>query len=706
MSNAPFANVHDVTAGTSELIRPSSRLKPSAAAAAYLSNDKGAWDATLAPMMCEPLDLLASREYTGIVYVGPARTSKTFTLVFGAVTWIVTCSPGDTLITQMSNDTARDFSRTEVDRVIRHSPELAARLSPRAKDDNTFDKFFRSGMMLKLGWPAVSQLSSKTLKYVLLTDYDRPLNRDNVDGEGPMWDLAAKRIETYMSRGKCVAESSPGTEYLDAQWRPSTPHEAPPAPGILSLYNRGTRARQYWPCQHCGEYFQAKPGIDAFAIPTFEELEKLVIGRNLTDLATEFCKVPCSHCGALHDQSQKRLLNALGVWVHEGETINADGTKSGQRRQSNISSYWQGGVSATYQSWPAMVFKYLQAVHTYARTRDEQPLKACTNTDLAAPYLPRVVARRRSSHDLIERLEDWPRGTVPDGVRFLTAAVDVQANKFAIHVFGWGVGLESWLIDRFFITSSKRPEEDRTAALEPGSYSEDWELLIPSVIERTYQSEKTDERIPIRMVLCDSGGKAGVSARAYAFYRYLKKIGKRKSFFLVKGASRVDAPTSHLSWPDTSDRKDRKQGSRGDVPVWILNTNVLKDAVVGDLSRTEVGPGYVHLPRWLGDDEGFFAELEAEHRTDKGWKRSANASNEALDLHVYNRAACKVLKADRINWANPPLWARAITADQSNASPVAMTPQPNKPRITPTVPKQRRATSTWLQRSQGSWFKR
>ena len=27
-------------------------------------------------------------------------------------------------------------------------------------------------------------------------------------------------------------------------------------PGILSLYNRGDRRRWYWPCPHCGEYFQ------------------------------------------------------------------------------------------------------------------------------------------------------------------------------------------------------------------------------------------------------------------------------------------------------------------------------------------------------------------------------------------------------------------------------------------------------------------
>jgi predicted nucleotidyltransferase component of viral defense system len=46
-------------------------------------------------------------------------------------------------------------------------------------------------------------------------------------------------------------ESSPGGEVLTADgkpainWRPSTPHEAPPSPGIIALYNRGEGKDMY-----------------------------------------------------------------------------------------------------------------------------------------------------------------------------------------------------------------------------------------------------------------------------------------------------------------------------------------------------------------------------------------------------------------------------------------------------------------------------
>nr|ESH07753.1 phage terminase large subunit [Salmonella enterica subsp. enterica serovar Give str. 564] len=88
-----------------------------------------------------------------------------------------------------------------------------------------------------------------------LTDYDR--FPEDIDGEGDGFSLASKRTTTFMSAGMTLAESSPGREITDVKWRRSSPHEAPPTTGILSLYNRGDRRRWYWPCPHCGDWFQS-----------------------------------------------------------------------------------------------------------------------------------------------------------------------------------------------------------------------------------------------------------------------------------------------------------------------------------------------------------------------------------------------------------------------------------------------------------------
>lgn len=662
---APLKRGEEVALNIAEVVRPPRRLRPTEAATQYLQTEKGVWDPELVPYCSEPLDLLGTREYQGIVFAGPARTGKTMGLILGGITYVVTCAPGDMLVVQMSQDAARDFSRMDLDRAIRHSPELATRLSPRARDDNTFDKFFRSGIALKLGWPAVSQLSAKTLQYVFLTDYDRPENVHNVDGEGPMWGLAFKRTQTYMSRGKCVAESSPGEEQLDPAWIPRSPHEAPPVRGILSIYNTGTRARWYWRCQHrrCGEHFEAAPGLKCFAMPEFDELCEVVTRHDLMTLAADWAKVVCPHCGGLHTPDQRPALNAMrtkngrvlgATWLHEGERL-VDGRIEGERRRTQIASFWLGGVAAAYQTWTSILHEYLQAVLTYVNTGDEQSLRRTTNTDQGAPYLPIAMTKRRSAEDLVQRMETWPRGNVPDGVRFLTAAVDVQAHRFVVEFFGWGVGLESWLIDRFSITGSRRQEDDRLAAVDPAAYIEDWQLVHDQVIDRGYQTASGVELKP-RLVVCDSGGKAGVTDKAYEFWRLMKARGLGERFRLVKGTGNLNAPRTHKTWPDSRSRKDRRAG-RGDVPVWILNVNALKDGIIGDLARDAEGPGYVHIPDWL--DSSYFSEMTAEIRTAKGWECPPHTANEAFDLHTYNRAGCIMLRAETINWQTPPLWATA-----------------------------------------------
>jgi phage terminase large subunit GpA-like protein len=60
---------------------------------------------------------------------------------------------------------------------------------------------------------------------------------------------------------------------------------------------------------------------------------------------------------------------------------------------------------------------------------------------------------------LEQRAEDVPKRSVPDGVLFLTATVDVQAGRnrrFVVQVTGYGSMGERWLVDRYNIRQSLR----------------------------------------------------------------------------------------------------------------------------------------------------------------------------------------------------------------------------------------------------------
>ncbi|NIA76781.1 terminase gpA endonuclease subunit, partial [Providencia rettgeri] len=81
------------------------------------------------------------------------------------------------------------------------------------------------------------------------------------------------------------------------------------------------------------------------------------------------------------------------------------------------------------------------AEQEYERTGSEETLKSVINTDWGQPYLPKISQEQRSGDDLKVRAEYWDYGSVPNGVRFLVATVDVQGGKkrrFVVQVTGYG----------------------------------------------------------------------------------------------------------------------------------------------------------------------------------------------------------------------------------------------------------------------------
>ncbi|KDZ42322.1 phage portal protein, lambda family [Escherichia coli 3-020-07_S4_C2] len=271
------------------------------------------------------MNCLASREYDAVIFVGPARTGKTIGLIDGWIVYTIVCDPSDMLVVQMTEDKAREHSKKRLDRTFRSSAAVKKRMSPRRNDNNVHDKTFRDGSFLKIGWPSVNIMSSSDYRFVALTDYDR--FPENIDSEGDGFSLASKRTTTFMSAAMTLVESSPGRDICDSKWRRKSPHEAPPTTGILSLYNRGDRRRWYWPCPHCGEYFQ--PAMDA-----------MTGYRNEPDpfKASEAAYLLCPHCSGIITAEKKRELNSAGVWLREGQVIDRNGNVSGEPRRSRNGS--------------------------------------------------------------------------------------------------------------------------------------------------------------------------------------------------------------------------------------------------------------------------------------------------------------------------------------------------------------------------------
>lgn len=632
----------------------------------------GKWNPDLTPYLVEPLDTLSSRVYEAVIFVGPAQCGKTEALVLGWIGHIFMTAPADCMVVEKDYVSARDFSRRRVDRMFRNSPDLKGKLSPRRNDDNTFDKIGKEGIMLTFAWPSISQLSGKPVRYMMITDYDR-LPAD-IDGNGDGFGLARKRTTTFMSGGMTLAESSPGGEIImpdgkpAINWRQSTPHEAPPSPGIISLYNRTDRRGWYWKCPSCGEDFR----------PLFSLLHYSDTGT-ISERANSVV-MPCPYCGSIITQEQKRSLNVKGRWIAEHEILGIPGVGH------NMAGFWIEGPSAAFQTWDSLVMRYLQAFDEYERTGDERPLQSTTNTDQGRPYLSRRISAVRSVSEMVDKAESsLTKGMVPAGVRFLVAAVDVQSNRFVVQVIGFGVNRESWLVDRFDVALSRRGEEGSPESVQPATYGEDWDLLTAKVINAVYPLGDGSGRVmKIRLVGCDSAGMPGVTERAYDYWRRLRKSSDHSRFLLIKGGESNSAPRVRVSYPDATNRSARKSNAKGDVPVLLLNSNSIKDAVHSDLQRPQPGPGYIHLPRWVADS--FWGELTSETRTKRGWEKMA-ARNEAWDLICYARALAIHLGIDTWGdlWRKAPAWAQGwdenplvCSANENGKEPIKVEDKPKK----------------------------
>jgi phage terminase large subunit GpA-like protein len=652
-----YASALEARARQASILRPPVRqtVSRSAEQVRYVNNPGGGyvgpWRNTDAPYLVAPADTLTSRLYSATVFVGPAQSIKTDGLILNWIAHTVVNDPADMIIYEKSQTAARDFTKRRLDRLNRDSKKVGARLGGRRSDDNIFDKVYR-GMLLTLSWPSINELSGRPIPRVALTDYDR-MPRD-IDGEGEPFPLARKRTTSFGSAGHTLAESSPGCMLPReaAEWKcPEGSHEAPPAPGILGLYNQGTRHRWYWPCPHCNEFFEGR-----FSHLRWDERDP--------DPATAADSVfmVCPACGAVIEPKHKATMNALGTaqWVGEGQTIDSRGVLSGLARRSDTASFWLFGPAAALQSWRGLVFNYLTARRAYESTGDEEALKTTVNVDQAEAYLSQAMrpeAGALTPDMLKSRAEDYPVGRVPPAARFLVAAVDIGVRSFIVQVRAIGPGGEAWIIDRFNIFISKRADANgEPLPVDPATYKEDWELLEQQVVLKAYPLADMPERsMRVTLTVVDSAGADGVTSRAYDFWRLMKTRGHASRVRLCKGEDGGDKkPRVVETYPD-SQRKDRNAGARGEIPVLLINVDRMKDMAHADLKRQEPGPGYVHLSKHLPDE--VIPELLSEVKTPKGWERKPGQRAEALDLDVYARAGALKLGVEKIDWENPPAFA-------------------------------------------------
>lgn len=686
-----FRKPSEIVRAALPVLAPPARLTVSEAIERHVTDEFGKpISLDLTPYMREPADMTTSRGYAGEAFVGPARTGKTYALVEGQVAYRMVYDPCSMMVAQMDKDAARAYSRGKLEKLLLRTPDLRRQLvAARGSLGNIFDKYFRGGGSLELAWPVASKFASKDVQVTIATDRDKM--PDDIEGEGDVFELMRKRGQTFGSRAFATAESSPRRDVPNDGKTPQGIHEMPACPGIIGLYNRGTRARYYWTCRHCGHEFEPHFGLMKFP----DE-------GSIADRA-DAAWMACPGSGCVIEYGERYELNLAGRWLHES----ADGSRAvpigdPDIRRSDIVSYAINGMHAAFQSWRDLVAKWLAAAEHFDLTGDESMLRTLTNVDLGQPYRPRGSGDAGFDADaLLARADLRPLGTCPAQTRFVTVSVDVQGNRFVCQADAWGEGMERWLVDRWDIAlppphapgaldAAGKPRR----SVEPHRYAEDWDGLA-SLHGRIFPVEGTGRGLMPAAVIIDSGGMPGVYEKALAFWR--KRRRERLAFrlspsgrpvegvyMLYRGDHAPKAPRAKLRKPEAQNLK--KRGRANDVDLVFVATDKIKDEVAASLSRAEPGPLSYRLTRAL--DRVHVEEFCAEERDDKGsWsKKASHLRNESLDLAVFGKAAAIVLGAEAIReWDAAPAWARGV-ADNSNA--VAMAAAPSAPAEAPAAPQE------------------
>lgn len=612
----------------------------------------------MVPYLVDPMDCLVSIDYLTVAVVGPGQSAKTSI----GENWFlhsVGTNPAKMLWLMQTDDAVEAYVKDRINPMIDAHDVLRRNQGLRPVDDSLHFKRFRS-MSLEFLSATLRNLINKSAPRIILDEIDA-----YADGLGDVIALADVRRQTFGRQSKILAISHPDKA------RGNVP-ERDWGRGIMAVYADSDRRCWYWACPHCKGFSSPAPIATRVMVLDYST-------EGTLDEVEESARLICPINGCVIEDQHRHAMNLTGRWVGRGQEISESGVITGTLIKSKTAGFWIVGVMSPFilGGIGGLARARVKAEREFDISGEDETLRQVMVKQWGVPYAPPPSVGSIDANDLADRAEKTLKlGTVPDGVRFLTIAVDCQVAHFEYLVRGWGVAGESWIIDK-----GRLPADPATSA-------EDWDKLLDLFARAFPLDDGSGRGMTARAAAFDSAGAPGVTQQAYAAWsrwrkqravRLFGKISGRDCWSIVptKGASGINAPRLQVVYPDTS-RKANVIAGAGSVPVAMFNPNAFKDDLAGQLIKGDAGPWFVHFPDELRSKEPphvWFEQAVAERRDQKTgrWARVTPSSrNEALDLLVMTHVAAHLHGLARINWERPPSWAAPW---DTNATVVAGAPE-------------------------------
>lgn len=599
------------------------------------SAEPGPWRTSRNPPLKEPMDCFSARStIQDVVLMFPIQSGKTACAV-NALGYMMDHSPGPIMVCLPGEVSQNKWINQKLNPMIEETPAVEKTLTSlnSRNSSNTKDfKDFLGGQLYIEHAGSPQRLKSTTVKYLIvdeLTEFAANLNT----GDDPLM-LLEDRTSAFPATYKRLYISSPGIVGV------CRTHE---------LYLKSDQRKYYMPCPHC----------EAEIIFEWSGLHWNPGGDNV--------RYVCPECACEIEEHYKTDMIKNGRWI---------ATNPGPKmRGYHINAlYYQIGLGPR---WATLVDMWLQAYNDPAR------LKTFMNSRLAEAWEDPAM-RAVKMNVIADRAEPYKLRIAPIGVCAITAGVDTQDNRLAVHITGWGKGMASWTLDYIELMGDPADDAVWVALTE----------LLNKPIEHV-----NGHLLPVLATAIDAGGHRTEAVKDYVRRRLIRRP------MVIFGAVNNNAPV--LSKPKAQDVNWRGNYNKRGVHIQHVGTVAVKNVLFGRLAtdgEKEPEKRMVHFSEDLGSD--YFSMLTSETFDPRAnrYIKKRGARNESLDTYCYSFAAAhhhelRLHLYTQAKWQELAIQYGCVSSENKQpAAPVVPEPPPAPPQPQKTKPASTLASDTWTSR--------
>lgn len=545
------------------------------------SSSPGKWKTSRVEAARGPMLAVTEKGIKKITVMSCTQLLKT-ALIENICGYFIHQDPSPLIVMQPTDSLAETFSKDRLSKMIRDTKVLRELIAPKKSRDseNTIKrKVFPGGHITMVGSNSPTELASRPVRITLCDEVDK--YPDSSKDEGDPIKLIEERTATF--------------------WNALNVHVCSPTikgrSRIEQEYELSDKRIFQIPCPHCDHT---------------EELQwkNVKWEKGKPDTA----RYQCPDCNIKWTEPERIKAIAKGKYVATAPFKGHAGF-----RVNKLASPWE--------PLSKLVSKWLEAQD------DPEKLKTFINTQLAETWEERGEAPEHRR--LYERRESYPVNKVPKQVVFLTAGVDVQADRLELEIVGWNEKRESWSIDYRTLMGD-------TANIESDCYKR-----LDSLLTETWTNEN-GPNYNLTVLAIDSGYNTST------VYQWARKYTSNR-VMVLKGMDNLPSGIGHVKEMDVSQKGQRVK--RRGVKVWPVGVSYLKSELYGWLNLNGAGDDgiyphcFCHFPQYPEDYfKGLTAEKLVQRKKDGHtkymWVKGPDR-NEPLDCRIYARAASIMFGIDR-----------------------------------------------------------